>query len=113
MTFVASCVQPAGISTSFCSNISLPLSSLIWAERNSHCTESNGSASSGGQNSAAIERPFDSSRRPSGFVLRGERVREAWGALVWEALTVAMSQLLAEKGCPGIGAASFLLGNGK
>ncbi len=92
MTFVASCVQPAGISTSFCSNISLPLSSLIWAERSSHCTESNGLSSSAGQNSALIFRPFERSRRPSILAGRAGETGRDRGALA-----VAMSQLLAKE----------------
>src|SRR5436190_12439746 len=61
--------------------MSLPFSSLIWAERSSHCTVSNGSATSAGQNWASIFRPFESSRRTSILeplrVVAGERVETA------------------------------------
>src|SRR4051812_40132104 len=69
MTFVASCVQPAGISTSCCSNMSLPLSSLIWALRSSQLTLSNGSARSCGQNCGSTRKPLASSRTGSTFGL--------------------------------------------
>src|SRR4029450_12739213 len=88
---------------------SLPVSSLIWADRSSHWTESNGSASSVGQNWASIFRPLDNSRRPSILECRALASARAESGRERGAVTVAIRQLLAAKRGPRNRGPSFLL----
>src|SRR5688572_22754245 len=107
MTLVASCVQPAGTSASFCSNIAFPDSSLIVALRSSQATVSNGSATSTGQKSGSTRNPLDRSRSPS------RRALFDTGALLRGAVTLAIDQLLLGFGVGTIDPDCFLRDKGK